>query len=153
MCNKSCAQQAFCVSIFGDGDAVLFCNHCNLLYLLCILLCKSLQSRLETGDTTSSTVGSLKSLMLFSTTRGITQHPNVSKCCLCHCITLSYKVVPHSWLSWLISTITLVYGGYIYSYWDYKPTDLTGGAPPCNIAYHWSYTYLQINHHPFDQDV
>ena len=24
--------------------------------------------------------------------------------------------------SWFISTITRVYGGYIYSYWDYKPT-------------------------------
>ena len=21
-------------------------------------------------------------------------------------------------------------GGYIYSYWDYKPTNITGGAPP-----------------------
>ena len=25
----------------------------------------------------------------------------------------------------------LIYGKYIYSYWDYKPTNITGGAPPC----------------------
>ena len=29
---------------------------------------------------------------------------------------------------------TRVYGGYIYSYWDYKPTNITGGAPPCGYV-------------------
>ena len=39
---------------------------------------------------------------------------------------------PYLALSWFISTITRVYGGYIYSiHGIYKPTNITGGAPPC----------------------
>ena len=43
----------------------------------------------------------------------------------------SYKVVPHSYLSWFTTTVTMVYGSYIYSYWSYKPT-FKWGAPPCS---------------------
>ena len=52
-----------------------------------------------------------------------------------HYITILQGGAPGRKLSWFISTISLglMNGGYIYSYWDYKPTNITGGAPPCII--------------------
>ena len=46
------------------------------------------------------------------------------------CYVVIYRVVPHSKLSLFITPITMVYGTYNYSYWDYNPF-ITGGGVHC----------------------
>ena len=47
---------------------------------------------------------------------------------------MSYKVVPHSWLSWFITPITMVYGKYTYRSWGLKTNKHNYGAPPCHVG-------------------
>ena len=45
------------------------------------------------------------------------------------------------------SYFTRVYGTYYYSYWDYKPTTITGGAPPCIYIYTHTHNWSPMDFH------